>query len=200
MTELQLVTSNEGKLREFRQLLAGAGVLVQALSLEVEESGATYQENALLKVAIGAASSSRPVLADDSGLELAALSGYPGIHSARIAPTDQERRALVLAKLAEKSVPRPWEARFVCVLALLFPGSAPQLFRGELEGELVPEERGVGGFGYDPIFLPKGSTRTLAEVPEEEKNQMSHRGRALTALLRSGALSGDAARKNHRRY
>jgi XTP/dITP diphosphohydrolase len=183
---LVIASGNTGKLREYRELLAGAGVELVAFDSEVDEVGETYAENARLKAEAGAARSRLPALGDDSGVEVEALGGFPGIRSARLGPTQEERTAELLTRLEGK--PRPWNARFVCVLALADPGHATQFFEGECRGEIVPEWRGEAGFGYDPVFLVPGTGKTFGEMPPEEKRLYSHRARAVRALLESGAL------------
>jgi XTP/dITP diphosphohydrolase len=183
---LVVATGNAGKLREYRELLADAGFELVAFDSEVDEVGQTYSENARLKAETGCARSGLPSLGDDSGVEVEALGGFPGIRSARLGPTQQERTAELLRRLEDK--PRPWSARFVCVLALAAPGHDTQLFEGECRGEIVPEWRGEAGFGYDPIFLVPGTGKTFGEMPPEEKRLYSHRARAVRALLASGAL------------
>ncbi len=119
-------------------------------------------------------------------MEVEALGGFPGLRSARLGPTQEERTAELLRRLEGKS--RPWNARFVCVVALAAPGHPSELFEGECRGEIVPEWRGQAGFGYDPVFLVPGTGKTFGEMPPEEKRLYSHRARAVRALLESGAL------------
>ena len=183
---LVIASGNAGKLREYRELLAGSGFELVAFDTEVDEVGKTYAENAQLKAETACERSGLPALGDDSGVEVEALGGFPGLHSARLAPTQVERTAELLRRLEGK--PRPWNARFVCVLALAAPGQATQLFEGECRGEIVPEWRGKAGFGYDPIFLVPGTGKTFGEMPPEEKRLYSHRARAVRALLESGVL------------
>jgi XTP/dITP diphosphohydrolase len=183
---LVIATGNTGKLREYRELLAGAGVELIAFDSEVDEVGETYAENARLKAETAAARSSLLALGDDSGVEVKVLGGFPGIRSARLGPTQEERTAELLKRLEGK--PRPWNARFVCVLALADPGHTTQFFEGESRGEIVPEWRGQAGFGYDPVFLVPEAGKTFGEMPPEEKRLYSHRARAMHALLESGAL------------
>jgi XTP/dITP diphosphohydrolase len=183
---LVIATGNTGKLREYRELLAGAGVELIAFDSEVDEVGETYAENARLKAETAAARSGLASLGDDSGVEVEALEGFPGIRSARLGPTQEERTAELLKRLEGK--PRPWAARFVCVLALADPGHPTQFFDGECKGEIVPEWRGEAGFGYDPVFLVPGTGKTFGEMPAEEKRLYSHRARAVRALLESRAL------------
>ena len=181
-----IASGNAGKLREYRDLLAGAGVDLVAFDTEVTEVGPTYAENARLKAEAALAKSGLPSLGDDSGLEVDALGGFPGIRSARLGPTQKERTAELLKSL--EGVPRPWNARFVCVIALALPGQETKFFEGECRGEVVPEWRGEAGFGYDPIFLVPGTGKTFGEMASEEKQRYSHRARAARALLESGAL------------
>ena len=183
---LVIASGNAGKIREYRDLLAGIGVELVAFDSEVDESGETYAENARLKAEAASSRSGLPALGDDSGLEVEALGGFPGIRSARLGPTQQERTAELLRRL--QGLPRPWNARFVCVIALAIPGVETRLFEGECRGEVVPEWRGEAGFGYDPIFLVPGTTKTFGEMPPEEKRRYSHRAAAARALLESGAL------------
>lgn len=183
---LVIATGNTGKLREYRELLADSGFELVAFDSEVEEVGETYAENARLKAETACGRSGLPALGDDSGVEVEALGGFPGIRSARLGPTQEQRTAELLKRLEGK--PRPWTARFVCVLALAAPHEPTQFVEGECRGEIVPEWRGEAGFGYDPIFLVPGTGKTFGEMSPEEKRQYSHRARAVRALLESGAL------------
>jgi XTP/dITP diphosphohydrolase len=183
---LVIASGNAGKLREYRELLAGTGHELIAFDTEVDEAGQTYEENARLKAEEASSRSGLPALGDDSGVEVEALDGFPGIRSARLGPTQVERTAELLRRLA--GVPRPWTARFVCVVALASPGHPTQLFQGECRGEIVPEWRGRAGFGYDPVFLVPGTGKTFGEMAPEEKRLYSHRAQAVRALLESGAL------------
>src|SRR4029077_965867 len=151
-----------------------------------DEVGETYQENAALKAEAALAKSGLASLGDDSGVELEALGGFPGIKSARLGPTQKERTAALLGRL--QGIPRPWKARFVCVIALAAPGHETQFFEGECRGEIVPEWRGEAGFGYDPIFLVPGTGKTFGEMKPDEKRLHSHRANAVRALIASGAL------------
>jgi XTP/dITP diphosphohydrolase len=150
--------------------------------------GETYEANAALKAEAAVALTAGPALGDDSGLEVEALGGFPGVRSARLAPTQEERNRALLRRLA--AVPRPWRARFVCVVVLAVPGRAPQAFWGERRGEVVEPRAGGHGFGYDPVFWVPEAGRTFAEMEPEEKHRWSHRGAAVRALIESGALSG----------
>ena len=183
---LVIASGNAGKLREYRALLAETGFELVAFDTDVDEVGEAYADNARLKAEAACSRSELPSLGDDSGVEVEALGGFPGLHSARLAPTQVERTAELLKRLEGK--PRPWNARFVCVVALAAPGRPTEFFEGECRGEIVPEWRGQAGFGYDPIFLVPGTGRTFGEMPPEEKRKYSHRARAVRALLESGAL------------
>lgn len=184
--KLVIATGNAGKLREYQELLEGTGLVLVASDGEVDEAGETYAENATLKAETAAALSGLPALADDSGVEVEALGGFPGLRSARLGPTQKERTAELLRRL--EGTPRPWNARFVCLIALAVAGRPTLLFEGECRGEIVPEWRGEAGFGYDPIFQVPGTGKTFGEMPPEEKRLYSHRARAVRALLESGAL------------
>ena len=153
------------------------------LSLKVLETGSSYAENATLKASHWAQASGLWSLADDSGLEVEALGGRPGLYSARLAGegrTDADRRAALLAEL--EGLRRPWIARFVCVMALADPGGPLDLATGICRGQVIPLARGQMGFGYDPIFLVEGEDKTMAELPMAHKNRLSHRARAFTNL------------------
>jgi XTP/dITP diphosphohydrolase len=188
---LVIASGNAGKIGEFRQLLSGAGFDLVAFDTEVDETGKTYAENATLKAEAAAARTGLPAIGDDSGVEVEALDGFPGIRSARLGPTQKERTAELLRRL--EGVPRPWNARFVSVIALAVPGEKTRLFEGEVRGEIVPEWRGTAGFGYDPIFLVPGTGKTFGEMPPEEKRKYSHRARAARALLESGVIQALAS-------
>ncbi len=185
MFRLLIATNNKGKVLEIKDLLAGLGVTLLTpaelgIRLEVPENGLTYAENAAKKAVAFAQASGLPSLADDSGLEVDALGGKPGLHSNRFGPqpaTDATRRRYLLDQLRDK--PRPWTARFRATVAIAAPDMVPKLAVGECEGEIIPEERGTGGFGYDPIFLLSLVGRTMAELEMEEKNHLSHRARAV---------------------
>jgi XTP/dITP diphosphohydrolase len=183
---LVIASGNTGKIAEYRDLLAGSGVDLIAHDTEVDEVGGTYAENAQLKAEAAAKQSGLPSLGDDSGIEVEALGGFPGVKAARIAPTPKERIAELLRRL--EGIPRPWMARFVCVIAVAAPGKETQFFEGECRGEVIPEIRGEAGFGYDPIFLVPGTGKTFGEMRLEEKRKYSHRAAAVRALLESRAL------------
>jgi XTP/dITP diphosphohydrolase len=186
MNRLLIATNNPGKVAELRVLLENLPIQLVTpaeinLELEVPEDGTTYAENAGKKARTFAHVSGLISLADDSGLEVEALDGAPGVYSARYlskpAATDADRRAYLLKNLAGK--PRPWKACFRATIAIAVPDQNVQLAEGECQGEIIPEERGTGGFGYDPIFLVSGLGRTMAELSMDEKNRVSHRARAV---------------------
>jgi XTP/dITP diphosphohydrolase len=188
--QLLLASNNPGKVREFRVLLDGCGweILAPAdlgLALDVEETGTSYAANARLKAQAFAAASGCFVLADDSGLEVDALDGAPGVYSARYGGaglSDADRVQQLLAALA--AVPlAPRTARFRAVLVLRAPDGRSWQTEGVCEGEIAPLPRGDRGFGYDPIFLLPALGRTMAELSAAEKNQLSHRARAARAVL-----------------
>jgi XTP/dITP diphosphohydrolase len=186
-----LASGNSGKLRELGTLLAPFGfdlVAQSTLGVETpEETGKTFAENALLKARHAAAITNLPALADDSGIEVDALGGRPGIYSARYAGEGASDQANLRKMLDEmRDVPAPQRtARYQCVIAFVTTAKdlTPILADGSWEGTLVSTPRGLGGFGYDPIFVPRGFDRTAAELDPGEKNSLSHRGQALRALV-----------------
>ena len=188
MAERRLViaTGNAGKQAEYRELLAGAGFHLMVADPGVAEVGVTYAENAQLKAEAAREALGLPAVGDDSGVEVEVLKGFPGIRSARIGPTQKERTQVLMDRL--QGHPRPWLARFTCTIALAVPGRPTEFFEGECRGEIIPEWRGVAGFGYDPVFLVPEAGRTFGEMSPEEKARYSHRARAVRAMLASGAL------------
>ena len=185
--QIVLATGNPGKLREYRELMEPVGFEVVPFPNEVEETGASYAENATLKANAALAATGVASLGDDSGVEVEALGGFPGLRSARLGPTQEERTAILLEMLS--GVPRPWAARFTCTIALAEPGKPVRTVEGERPGEIVPEWRGAAGFGYDPVFYLPEAGKTFGEMSPEEKHRWSHRGAAIKALLESGWLS-----------
>jgi XTP/dITP diphosphohydrolase len=181
-------TGNPGKQREYRELLAGLDLeLISPQDLdpvppEPDEDGATFAENAAHKARVYAAASGLRTVADDSGLEVDALRGAPGLRSRRFFGDDvsAEERNLRLLALLEDVDARG--ARFVCVTALASPDGRVELFDGEVRGEIALAPRGEHGFGYDPLFIIAGDGRTMAELPADEKHQISHRGLAVAQL------------------
>lgn len=190
LTRIVIATRNGGKLREFRVLLAP--MKSEVLSLEdasidtdIEETGSSFTENARLKAISYSRFTRLPVLADDSGLEVTALDGRPGIHSARYAgpeASDADRVRKLLLELAEAAGER--SARFVCALALSWDGELLLESEGQCSGIIGTEPRGTGGFGYDPVFIVPELNKTFAELSATEKNLYSHRSRAAASLLR----------------
>jgi XTP/dITP diphosphohydrolase len=187
MRLLLLGTQNPGKLREITSILEGSGWSFSSLQEfdhvgSAEENGVTYSENAIAKAQFYAAATGLVALADDSGLEVAALDGAPGVYSARYAgenASDADRRQLLLSELSKTSN-TDRRARFVCVVAIADPtGSVLNLSEGICHGTITFTPRGDGGFGYDPLFTPNGYTETFAELPETLKNRISHRALAL---------------------
>ena len=186
-----LASGNSGKLRELGSLLAPLGFdLVAQSALGVEtpaETGKTFAQNALLKAHYAAAITNLPALADDSGIEVDALGGRPGIYSARYAGERASDQANLRKMLDEmRDVPALQRtARYQCVIAFVTSATdtKPILASGTWEGTLIGEPRGLGGFGYDPIFVPRGFDRTAAELEPGEKDSLSHRGQALRALV-----------------
>ncbi len=202
MNKLLIATNNKGKVEELQDLLKDIGIELITpsqidLELDVIEDGNTYEENASKKALAFARASQLVSLADDSGLEVDALDGAPGLYSARYSPkpdaNDRDRRVYLLENLQDK--PRPWAARFHATIAIAIPEElwsqaarrlksqeqvpALQIFEGFCEGEIIPEERGTGGFGYDPIFLLSDLGKTMAELSMDEKNRLSHRAQAV---------------------
>ncbi len=192
---LVLATHNPGKLREFAALLEPLDVrLVAAGELglpEPAETGDDFAANARIKARAAAEASGLPALADDSGLAVTALDGAPGVHSARWAgPGRDFARAMrrihdLLATRFGRFADADRRAAFVCVLALAWPDGETLTFEGRVAGELVWPPRGSGGFGYDPLFVPRGEARTFAEMTAEEKARFSHRAKAVDELLKA---------------
>ena len=201
MTDLLLATRNPGKLVELRRMLEAERVEgVRVLGLadvpefpEEPETGATFAENALAKARDAAKATGLASVADDSGIAVDALNGMPGVLSARWAGRHGDDRAnleLVLGQLHDVPDDRRGAA-FVCAAALVVPGGEEIVVHGEWPGRVARAPRGTNGFGYDPVFVPEGDTRTSAELTSEEKDALSHRGRAMRALLpRLRALGG----------
>jgi XTP/dITP diphosphohydrolase len=186
MNQLLIATNNKGKVKELQDLLKDTGLELITpadinLNLDVEEDGKTYAENAAKKAIAFARASGFISLADDSGLEVDALGGAPGLYSARYHPKagakDADRRAYMLENLENK--PRPWTAHFHATIAISVSEEEVYVVEGNCYGEIIPEERGNGGFGYDPIFFFPEFKKTMAEMDMEEKNRLSHRAKAV---------------------
>lgn len=195
-----LATGNAGKVRELADCLAAYGYEIVPQSLygvpEADETGLSFIENALLKARNAAVHTGLPAIADDSGIEVDALLGAPGIHSARYAgehATDADNNARLLAAL-DGLPPAQRSARYRCVLVYLRHAADPMplICTGTWEGTLLTAARGSGGFGYDPLFVPLGTAQTAAELPLADKNRLSHRGQALRALQAAFAATGAA--------
>jgi XTP/dITP diphosphohydrolase len=191
LSRVVLASSNAGKLREFSALLADQGFTVARQSdfgiVPPPETGTTFLENALIKARNAARITGLPAIADDSGIEVDALDGAPGVYSARYAGEDASDEAnldkLLHAVRAVEAAQRG--ARYRCVIVYVDHAEDPHPLVGEgsWEGRIIDEKRGDGGFGYDPSFVPVGDSRTVAEIPAAEKNQKSHRAQALHAFL-----------------
>ena len=188
--KLLIATNNPGKVKEIKALLESLDLelLTPAdigLVLDVEETGSTYAQNARLKALAFCEASGLPSLADDTGLEVEALDGAPGLHSKRYSPDpradDADRRRLLIANLGR--YPRPWHARFVCAVALAVPDGPLAEFQADCAGEIIPEERGEDGFGYDHIFLFPELGTTMSELGLKAKNRVSHRAKAVQGII-----------------
>ena len=193
--KLIMATGNQNKVREIREMLEGSDIEIismkdAGITADIEENGATFEENAAIKAEAIRDLCGQMVLADDSGLMIDAMDGGPGVHSSRFMGEDTSydiKNAVILKELAD--VPEEKRgARFVCAMALAFPekdGKKPEtrIYRGVFEGRIAHEAKGENGFGYDPIFFVPSRNMTSAEMPPEEKNAMSHRGNALRQVV-----------------
>ncbi|KKS31269.1 MAG: Non-canonical purine NTP pyrophosphatase [Candidatus Amesbacteria bacterium GW2011_GWA2_42_12] len=189
MTQLLVATHNKGKIKEIQSILADVGCTVLSLDevpqkvLEPEETGTTYEENALIKAKAAGDATTMLTMADDSGLEVDALPGQLGVYSARYGTSDADRITKLLTAMQGKT---NRTAAFVSCVVLYDPKTQiHQTFMGKIEGTLTTEKRGEGGFGYDPLFIPNGYTKTFAQLGSEEKNMLSHRARALQKLKKA---------------
>lgn len=187
--KLALATANPGKIREIREILSGFDVELVSrddlgILFEVEETGSTFFENALIKAKAIMEASGLPAIADDSGLVVDALDGEPGVYSSSYGGEIPEggRRYLYLLEKMENVELR--SAKFVCTIVCAFPDGSILSEVGECHGKITPAPRGAGGFGYDPVFLVDGTNKTMAELSQKEKNEISHRGVALRKLAR----------------
>lgn len=181
--KIVLASSNEHKVREINEIVAGSGLefVLPPKGFDPVEDGKTFEENSLIKAKAAWELSKTWTLADDSGLCVDALDGKPGIYSARYAETPEKRIERVLREMQGVE---DRAAHFACCMTLINPdGEVEYAFTGKCEGSIITESRGTNGFGYDPIFLVKGSTRTMAELSEDEKNEISHRSVALKRVL-----------------
>ena len=185
MPYIVAATGNQHKLAEYAQLLDGQNIELKSLNdypvyPDPEENGKSFKENAEIKALAACKYCDVPAFADDSGLEVEALDGRPGIHSSRYADTDTERIAKLLKELEGKENRR---ARFVCVIAIAANGEVIETFEGEVKGTILTAPRGENGFGYDPVFQPDGFDKSFAELTQEEKNRISHRANAYAKAL-----------------
>ncbi len=185
MAYIVVATTNAHKVGEYRKLLADQNVELKSLLdypgfPEVEENGETFAENAAIKALAACKYCDVPAFADDSGLEVEALGGRPGVYSSRYADSDPERIAKLLKEL-EGCENR--KARFVCAISIAFNGEVIETFEGEVRGTITLEPKGEGGFGYDPVFLPDGYDQTFGELPPDVKNKISHRAMAFKKAM-----------------
>ncbi len=189
MEKLIVASNNKNKLREFAAIMGSRYEIVSmrdaGVDTDIEENGTTFEENALIKAEYVAAATDCAAIADDSGLEVDALGGAPGVYSARYCGRhgdDEANNDLLLENL--KNVPAPRTGRYVAAIALVRPGKEAIIRRGTCDGEILFERRGTGGFGYDPLFVCE-TGETFAEVSAETKNAISHRKRGIEAVLRA---------------
>jgi len=190
-----LATRNKKKIEEIKRIVEGISISILTFEdfprlPEVEEDGTTFEKNAIKKAVVVAKHTGKPALADDSGLEVYALHGDPGTLSARYAGKDADDRKNIEKLLSEMSlVPdEQRKARFICSIALALPDGRVRIFSGSVEGRIGREPKGCRGFGYDPVFYPEGHNRTFAEMRDDEKDDLSHRGKALREF--QGYLKG----------
>ncbi|MFV0625900.1 MAG: RdgB/HAM1 family non-canonical purine NTP pyrophosphatase [Alphaproteobacteria bacterium] len=188
MDRIVVASHNLGKIKEIKKMLEPLGVEVESAAElhlhDIEETGTTFAENAKLKSEHYAKETGLCALGDDSGLCVKALGGRPGVYSARYAPNrDFDKGMDSLLEELSKAESKDRSAAFVCVMALTSSTGKTKLFEGRIEGKIAESKKGEGGFGYDAIFIPEGYTQTFAEMSQEEKNKMSHRGRALQKVL-----------------
>ncbi|GED02653.1 non-canonical purine NTP pyrophosphatase [Bacillus atrophaeus] len=189
MKEAIIATHNPGKVKEFKDILAPKGYDVKSLAdigflEEIEETGHTFEENAVLKAEAVAKAVNKMVIADDSGLSVDNLGGSPGVYSARYAGEQKDDTANINKVLQElKGIEKEQRtARFRCALAVSIPGEETKTVEGHVEGYIAEEPKGENGFGYDPIFIVKDKDKTMAELTSDEKNKISHRANALKKL------------------
>lgn len=191
MNKLLIATNNKGKVKELQALLKNLSVQLITpadinINLDVIEDGKNYRENAGKKAIEFAQASGLISVADDSGLEVDALDGAPGLYSARYSPkpnaTDKDRRNYLLENLRDK--PKPWKAHFHATIAIAKPTGGIEFTEGNCYGEIISEERGTNGFGYDPIFLFPELGKTMSELDDEHKNRISHRGLAVVNSMK----------------
>lgn len=186
--EIIFASHNSGKIKEITEILTPFGIkVISAADVnlpDVEETGATFEENAALKALTIAKIMQKPCLADDSGLCVTALNGRPGVYSARYAPNRDFDKAMdmLLTEIRQSGNPDR-SAYFACVIALGFPDGNYRHFEGRVDGYIAENKQGQGGFGFDPVFVPQGYEKTFAELGAEVKNKISHRGRAMAKFV-----------------
>ncbi len=186
--QLIFASHNPGKIAEIKELLAPYGIEVLSAAdaglPDVEETGKTFEENAYIKARAAAQARHIPCIADDSGLCVDAIGGKPGVYTARYAPNrDFDIGMDKLLKELNDTNPQNRAAHFSCVIVIAYPDGAYKAFEGRVDGNIATQKTGEAGFGYDPIFIPTGYTRSFAEFSSEEKNKISHRGRALQKFI-----------------
>lgn len=186
--QLIFASHNLGKIAEIKELLAPYGIEVLSAAdaglPDVEETGKTFEENAYIKARAAAQARHIPCIADDSGLCVDAIGGKPGVYTARYAPNRNFDLGMdKLLKELNDTNPQNRAAHFSCVIVIAYPDGAYKAFEGRVDGNIATQKTGKAGFGYDPIFIPTGYTRSFAEFSSEEKNKISHRGRALQKFI-----------------
>lgn len=186
--QLIFASHNPGKIAEIKELLAPYGIEVLSAAdaglPDVEETGKTFEENAYIKARAAAQAKHIPCIADDSGLCVDAIGGKPGVYTARYAPNRNFDLGMdKLLKELNDTNPQNRAAHFSCVIVIAYPDGAYRAFEGRVDGNIATQKTGKAGFGYDPIFIPTGYTRSFAEFSSEEKNKISHRGRALQKFI-----------------
>jgi len=184
-----LATANPGKIREIREILSGTDVELVSrdelgICFEVEETGSTFFENAFIKAKAISLAAGLPAIADDSGLIVDALEGEPGVYSSSYGGEELEGKQRYLYLLEKMKNKEQRRAKFVCTIVCVFPDGSYLSAEGECAGQIATAPRGSGGFGYDPVFLVDGTNKTMAELSQQEKNQVSHRGAALRRFAR----------------
>lgn len=190
MKKVLIATNNSGKVKEFKKILSRLSIELISLGevvsgFEIEETGKTFKENAILKAGECSCKTGFLTIADDSGLEIDALGGKPGVYSARFfGDVSQEEKNQKILEMMKDIPKEKRTARFVCVIAIVTPKGEIKTTEGIMEGKIAFEVRGVNNFGYDPIFIPEGFTKTNAELTIEEKNKISHRGKALEKAIK----------------
>ncbi|WP_367120823.1 XTP/dITP diphosphatase [Staphylococcus capitis] len=185
MSDIVIASNNKGKINDFKVIFKEDNVIgISELlpNFDVEETGATFEENAKLKSEAAAKVLNKRVIADDSGLEVFALKGEPGVYSARYAGLDKSDDANIDKLLANLENESDRRAQFVCVISMSAPGEETKTFKGTVSGEITHARQGTHGFGYDPIFFVPDKKRTMAELTDEEKSEISHRGNAIQLL------------------